>query len=204
MLKPALAVIFFFVVIAGVSMWQGHSQISQNPSPSPDASAEVTIEDQLKTPVPTSNSTKPSPTAISTSQPSPTQLPSAGSASTNATVYVDTACAADHDGLGKHLDATLSFRNLEKLDSKDLVVSVIDTVTQRRSESHVPTALINNLSIPGHKYAYAYQGSTVPLELLPDGRDYIVRIMKATYKADGTIDVYVFAQETKFSKKCEF
>ena len=204
MLKPALAVIFFFVVIAGVSMWQGHEQISQNPSPTPEASPEVSIIDQLKTPVPTTTGTKPSPIPTSTSQPSPTQVPTTGSPSTNATVYVDTACASDHDGLGKHLDATLSFRSLEKLDSKDLIVSVIDTVTQRRSESHVPTALINNLSIPGHKYAYAYQGSTVPLELVPDGRDYVVRIMKATYKSDGTIDVYVQALETKFSKKCDF
>lgn len=208
-IKAGFLVLFFIILIVGIAVWKqnrANTQPESTPAPSAELSISATpgtftvVDKVVKSPTPTS-STKP--TATLTPTPSPT-LPVNTGSSSEATVYVDTSCAADHDGLGKHMDATITFKNLDKLNSKDLVVSVIDTTTQHRSESHVDVGLINNTSIPAHKYAYAYQGSTVPLELVADGRDFLVRIMKANYKADGSIDVYVQALETKFAKKCDF
>ncbi len=206
-IKAGIVALVFIGIMIGIAAFKNRladPQPSLSPTLPPGVEAgtpAVTVLDKLP------KSPQPSTTSVKTSIPSPTSQPSAQAStaapSSNATVYVDTSCASGHDGLGKHMDATITFKNLEKLDSKDLAISVIDTVTQHRLESHVKTDLVDNISIPFHKYVYAFQGFTEPLELVPDGRDYTVRIIKANYKSDGTIDVYVQGLETKFSKKCD-
>lgn len=172
-------------------------------TPSPSASLNV----KVNTKFPPNSSPSPSSSSKIDSSANPTSSPQPSSQSNNnsdARIEVETACSSGHDELGPHLDVTAKFLNLDKLNSHDLMVNTIDTAAYKLSTSYISTSYLNNQTIPMHKYVFAFQGSTVPLELIPDGRIYMIDLEKATYKSDGTIDVYVSALESKFSKKCDF
>lgn len=212
-----ITITFTVLLITGLVIYRRISnQTITPPQTETDASASATVSStpsaSLKPTVTNSKTpSKTSPTSVSplpagtASQPAPnnTAQPAGNSTGSSPNIVINSSCSLDHDNLGKHIDVTVKFENLDKLNSNDLIVSTIDSTNQSRSESHISTSLINNQSIPMHKYVYAFQGSTVPLELQSDGREYIIRISKATYKENGEINVYEQALQTKFSKKCD-
>lgn len=196
-----LAIIAFFAYQFKLNGSTENPSSSQSPSPSASLNLKVNTNSSPKTfssPVPSSS---PYITAGPTSSPQPDNQSINNS---DARIEVETACSGGHDELGPHLDVTAKFLNLDKLNSQDLMVNTIDTAANKLATSYISTSYLNNQTIPMHKYVFAFQGSTVPLELIPDGRIYMIDLEKATYKPDGTIDVYVSALESKFSKKCDF
>lgn len=200
--SPITVVIILAIIALIVYQLKFNSKTNSsniNPTPNPSASLNLKVNTKSSPKISSSPTSSPSPS----SSISPTPTPQASNNS-DARIEIETTCSISHDDLGPHLDVTAKFLNLDKLNSQDLIVNTIDTLANKQSTSHLSTSYLNNQTIPMHKYVFAFQGSTVPLELIPDGREYLLNLEKATYKSDGTIDVYVTALEQRFSKKCDF